>query len=377
MTPLGKFTLRLSIYGAVLGYLAADLFLFQGPIRKKINRATPFTEEAKALAMQQQIVARVFGYKINQQQLERALHERLWREGKTPSSLSPSSLKLARYAALNDLIDHELLRIKAKAHSSELIIEPSALEARYARFTSRFESPQELASSLRSQGIADETALKERIHAQLQQEKYVELKIAPNIKVSEEEALAWFQQNQNQLTQPERIEARHIFIPTLDPKLANAKNQLELALEQLKTGTKDFQTLARELSEDPATQNTGGYLGWMTRERTLHSIANTLFELPLHQPSLVQSHLGWHLIEITQHKAKTLLPFEAVRESIFHTIITTKRLRAIEDYRNGLRQFEATKIEVFHNQIQHASPPPALPTGSKPKKETAQIQRSP
>lgn len=370
MTPLGKFTLRLSIYGAVLAYITADLFLFQGPIRKKINRSTPFTEEARLLAMQQQTVARVFGYKINQQQLERALHERLWREGKTPASLTPATLKLARYAALNDLIDHELLRMKAKAHSSELVIEPSVLEERYSRFIARFESTQELTSALKSQGIADETALKERIHAQLQQEKYVELKIAPNIKVSEEEALAWFQQHQDQLAQPERIQARHIFIPHLEPKLSNAKNQLELALEQLKNGSKNFQTLALELSEDPSTRNIGGDLGWMTRERTLHSIANTLFNLPSHQPAIIESHLGWHLIEVTQHLPKTPLTFEESRASIFHALVTAKRQRAIEDYRNGLRQFEATKIEVFHHQILQSSPLPLQSSTRILKKET-------
>lgn len=43
-------------------------------------------------------MARVFNHRITGSQLERALRERLWLEGKTPEALTPEARKLARIA---------------------------------------------------------------------------------------------------------------------------------------------------------------------------------------------------------------------------------------------------------------------------------------
>ena len=36
MSPLKKLLLRLLIYGSVAAYIAGDLFVFQGPLRRKL-----------------------------------------------------------------------------------------------------------------------------------------------------------------------------------------------------------------------------------------------------------------------------------------------------------------------------------------------------
>ena len=83
-------------------YLAGDATIFNGPVRRWLHSIlTPKTDP---------LAARVAGHPITRSQLDRALNEQLWLEGKTAATLTPADLKLARDAALDELIDHQLLR---------------------------------------------------------------------------------------------------------------------------------------------------------------------------------------------------------------------------------------------------------------------------
>ena len=175
MTPLKKFTLRLVIYGAVFAYLAADLFIFNGPLRKKIDLADPGSALGIAAAKEKGVVARVFNLQITRGQLDRAMRERLWLEGKSIESITPDQRKLVRYAALDDLIDHELLRVKAKVNAPDLTVSDEEINGRLRRLLARFETKDAMEAAMKSQGIPSEQDLRDRLAARIQQEKYVEL----------------------------------------------------------------------------------------------------------------------------------------------------------------------------------------------------------
>ena len=351
MTPLGKFSLRLGLYGIVLAYLAGDLFVFHGPLRRKMDRADSGSPEAIAAAKASGVVARVFNHQITRSQLDRAVSERLWLEGKTLDSIPPQNRKTVRYAALDELIDHELLRIKAKANATELQVSDEEINERLRRLLGRFESKTAMEAAMKSQGIPNERDLRDRLAARIQQEKYAELKIGPLVQISEDEARGWFEENQQQLATPERIEARHIFLPTLDHPPEEAKAKLEAALADLTAGKKDFATLAKELSEDPATKENGGSLGWMTRNRLPGDFAAPVFALPLGKPTLVRTKLGWHLVEVTARKPSEPRTYEDAKPEVLAALEAVKRRQAAAEFRNALRRFEGHKIDVFHDMM--------------------------
>jgi parvulin-like peptidyl-prolyl isomerase len=351
MTHRVKFTLRLCIYGAVFTYLICDLHYCGGPLSRRLLHAGASRPAKPATAAPGGIVARVYGYQIQRSQLERAVHERLWLEGKTLADISPQHRKLIRYAALEDLIDHELLRTKVGVNTFDLIVGEAELSDRVRRFNARFATKQELDTALASQGIAGEADLRDRLAARIQQEKYVEWRIAPLVEVTEDEARAWFAQNQQQLAIPERVEARHIFLPTLGRDADEVKLALEAALATLAAGTKDFATLARELSDDPLTKDCGGALGWMTRARLPADLAGPLFALPLHQPSLLRSKPGWHLLEVTARLPAAPRSFEQAKAEILSALTAVRRRKAAAEFRHSLRKFEAKNIEIYRDQI--------------------------
>ena len=351
MTSLGKFTLRLAIYGTVAAWVAGDLFVFHGPLRRRIDRADPRSTESIERAKSQGVVARVFNHRITRDQLERAVNERLWLEGKTPADLTKENLKLVRYAALDELIDHELLRIKAKVNSQQLKVSDEEINERLRRLLGRFESKDEMEAAMKAQGIASESDLRDRLAARIQQEKYVELKIAPLAVVTEDEARAWFEQNQEQLALPERVRARHVFLATLDRPEEEAKTMLETALAELTSGKSDFATLATSLSDDPASKSRGGDLGWMTRARLPEDFAKPVFALPLHSPTLLRTRIGWHLVEVTDRKPAESRNFTQAKDDVFAALEAVKRREATREYRSALRRFETEKINIYQDML--------------------------
>ncbi len=351
MNALRKITIRFLIYGALIGYLLCDLFVFHGPIARRIDNGDPLSPENIAKAKANGVVARVFGYNITRSQLDRAVEERLWLSG-ADEPQNPKARRLLRYAALNDLIDHELLRTKCTAFAHDITVSDEEIDARFNRFRNRFPNEGSMIAAMNSQGIRSKSQLRDRLTAQLQQEKYVELKIGPLSQVTEEEAQAWFAEHQQELAQPETIEVRHLFLPSLGFSDEQASGKLQLALSQLQNRSKDFETLAREISQDSTSNQNGGQIGWVSRKQLPDDLANALFKLPQQQATIIQSRIGWHLAEVTGHRPARPRSYEETRNEVIAAITTIKRQAAANKFRDALRQFEAARITIFHDMVE-------------------------
>lgn len=324
---------------ALAFYLTGDFFILKGPVSRWVNSALSPANVPLA--------ARVAGYPITRSQLDRALVESLWLDGKTVASLSPDELKTARDAALQELIDHELLRLQVKALAAQLPVTPAEIDERLRRLVGRFETKGSLETTMKSQGIPNEEQLRARLAARIRQEKFLTLRLAPASRVTDEEAREWFEKNQTAISLPERIEARHIFIPTLDHPPEEAKQKLDAALVELTEKKKDFPTLAKELSQDPANKDSGGALGWMTRARLPADFAAPAFSLEINQPALFRTKLGWHLVEVTARKPAEPRGFEQAKPEILTALAAEKSRQATEEIRISLRKSSAVKIEIF------------------------------
>jgi len=329
----------LVLIGAVLAWLAGDFFLFHGPLHRSFSAAGPSGSGA--------VVARVFHHQITRGQLDRAVRERLWLEGKAIESLAPEPLKAIRQTALDELIDHELLRAGTEGGDPQPKVSDEEVNERLRRLLGRFETRSEMESAMKSQGIPGERDLRDRIAARIRQEKFLETRVEPLSRVTDEEARQWFEEHRKAFAIPERVEARHIFLPTLDHPPEEAKAKLEAALADLSAGKKDFATLARELSEDPATKNLGGSLGWMTRNRLPVDFAAPVFSLAPGKPTLVRSRLGWHLVEVTARKPAEPRTFESAKPEVLAALQAVKRSQALKDCRAALRKSAASEIRIF------------------------------
>jgi len=144
--------------------------------------------------------------------------------------------------------------------------------------------------------------------------------IARSIEVSPEDARSYYEQNKARFTTAEQRRASHILIrvePDASPEQREAAREKAQAIERkLKEGA-DFATLARTESQDPGSADSGGDLGFFTRDMMVQPFADAAFALDVGQTSaVVQTEFGFHIIRVTDIRPATQKSFDSVRPEI-------------------------------------------------------------
>lgn len=351
MVPSKKFTVRLAIYSVVLLYVAGDLFVFNGPLNRRIQASRPDSPESLARARDQGVVARAMGRSIYLSQVERATRERLWLRGLSLEDLTPEQRRSERLAALNDLVDHEILRAKVKANANELPVSEEDIDAAVKRLAARFASRDEMQRELEAEGIDSEKELRYRLAARLQQIQWIERGIASEIEIGEDELRAFFESNRERFTHPPRVRARHIFLATLQRDPAAAKATLEQALAELRSERKSFAELAAALSDDPRTKSIGGDLGWMSETRLPADFAQPVFAMQVGKPQLLRTKIGWHLVEVTDRLAAEPRDFDEARDEARAALESARRIEMVRNFRHAMRHTDDIGVHLFTDMI--------------------------
>ena len=175
-----------------------------------------------------------------------------------------------------------------------------------------------------------------------------------DVTVGEQEAEDWYEEIKERLAHPERVRARHIFRSSAGltgEKLEEVPKVLEGAQTELSRGA-DFDELARRLSHDKKTSMSGGDLGWLQPARVPKGLRNVLFMLEPGNPVLVQTAMGWHLVEVLEKREPDERTFPEARQEVLAALEAVKRRDGLREYRKGLREREKSHIEVFFDVLE-------------------------
>jgi peptidyl-prolyl cis-trans isomerase C len=172
--------------------------------------------------------------------------------------------------------------------------------------------------ALEQAGITEEQ-LRTQIREQLPVQK-VQARVASDVQASQGEVERFYEENKElQFTTPEQRCARHILFN---------KDQREKAEEvkgQLQNGA-DFAELAKEYSQDPGSAENGGDLGCVGKGETVPSFEKAIFnanEGEIVGP--VESEFGYHVIEVTEIRAKSTQPLSEVESQIREQLSTDEQ----------------------------------------------------
>ena len=159
-------------------------------------------------------------------------------------------------------------------------------------------------------------------------------KVAENIKASDEEAMAFYENNKEVLHEPMQWHVRAIVV---DSQLqAN-----EILVEVLK-GI-DFAEMAKQHSIGETAAN-GGDLGFIS-EAPFPEMANALLSLEAGQISGVfKGPDGFYIVKVEEKKGGEPIAFEKIKEEIIQNQTLRKQQQVILDYIEQLKQ--KTKIEI-------------------------------
>lgn len=141
-----------------------------------------------------------------------------------------------------------------------------------------------------------------------------------NVILKEDELRQYYIANTNLFTIPEQVKARHILIKVSkdasEVKRNEAREKAKEIHRKLKQG-EDFEKLAEQISEDPATRSKRGDLGYILRGQTEKPFEDAAFSLkPGEFSYLVETSQGYHLIFSEAHIRERVKTFDEVRELI-------------------------------------------------------------
>ena len=324
---LRRFPWRFAVYIVILLYLAGDLYLFKGPLRRRIDTIRGRDASAEELAREEGIVATVNAHPIRREELDRAVAEYCLRRGLKVEDLPRERHNAIRVLLLDQLVVDRLIWF----HSHHTPVELSAEEIKEAkvRFRRGFASEDEFEQAAAAQGFSVER-LDAFLENQAMQRAWIERVIAPHITVSEDEVRLRFEADTAASQIPERLRARQVFLATLDKDPAAVKEVIAAVAQRLEGG-EDFAALALELSEDERSKRSGGDLGWFGRERVPEDFGKQVFAQEagaVGQPFATE--LGWHLVEVTEKAPARVATLDEMREEIRATIETEKRAVAVD-----------------------------------------------
>lgn len=316
---------------------------------------TPATAPA-ALAAEVEIkdpVAVVNGKDISKADLEKAFAEAVGAAGIDPAMLAADQ-KLAGYRQLlEDMIVDEL--VSAKADSIKVTDEE--VEAELEKIKSQFPSAEVFEEQLKQSGQTPEQ-LSVMVKDGMKQSRWIESQIEGKVEVTEEDAKKFYDENTEEFAQPEQVQASHIlFLVPEDatPEVVKEKEDAaKAALERANKG-EDFTALAKELSEEPGASESGGDLGFFTKDRMVPEFAEAAFTQEKDAiGGPVKTDFGFHVIKVTDKKPAGTLDFDEVKEQLAGFLQENKRRDAVREVVDGLRS--DAKVQVNLPEVDPAAP---------------------
>ena len=156
---------------------------------------------------------------------------------------------------------------------------------------------------------------------------------AANVKISDEELRKKYQERISEFTTPEERRASHILIAVpadaSKERQAEAKAKADKIYQELQASPGRFAELARANSDDPGSAEHGGDLGFFQRGFMVKEFEDAAFSLPKGKiSSPVKTQYGYHIIRIDDIKPSKSTPFEQVREQILKELRESKLQQA-------------------------------------------------
>ena len=192
--------------------------------------------------------------------------------------------------------------------------------------------------------------------------------------VSDAEAKKFYNENIAKFKHPDKVRASHILISVnpqeieevvksepankgLDETAIKAKVNAEIQakeakakelLSEAKKNPTQFAKLAKENSEDTATANKGGDLGFFAAKEMVPEFSKAAFAMKPNTISdkPVKTQFGYHIIMVTDRSAAGQEPFEKVKPSIKAYLENQKQIDLIDKLTESLKK--SAKIEYVN-----------------------------
>ena len=214
--------------------------------------------------------------------------------------------------------------------SSEEKIDPARLDHELSFYRVEFGGEAAFAHALRVSGLSL-ASLREKIAGRLRALQWLEKQIAAGPVVSDQECRKFYDTHRDFFQQPARFRVSHVFLAAhseTPPEDMEAKAKAIEALAVRISGGEPLSKLAAEASEDEASKVRGGDIAFFSAARMPPEFFAEVEKLQSGEISKpFRSHLGFHVVQLTETKPSRLLPFEEARREISGALANERRVQ--------------------------------------------------
>lgn len=229
-------------------------------------------------------------------------------------------------------------------------------------------SKEELNRILKQRGISN-AEFTEDLKSQIKAKKLVNS--IEKVSVSNAEAEKYYKENLNMFKHGEQVRASHILISAdtlqtiknikekdknitpeelnnrVEKLFAEKKAKAETILAEVKANPDKFEEIAKKESEDRASGERGGELGFFSKEAMVPEFSNAAFSMKPNTISenLVKSSYGYHIIKVTDRIEAGTTPFNKVKDDIKFYLETQRQMKILKDLTDSL--MKSAKIEYL------------------------------
>lgn len=182
--------------------------------------------------------------------------------------------------------------------------------------------------------------LRERLRSQMTFSRMIknkEKELQPTLRVSDEEAKAFYDEHKSAFSVGDQVNLRHILYSFED------KAKAEQALGRIKAAAKakdEFIKVCRRDSKDEATSSQGGRLDWIEKgSLRWKEVETAAFSLAAGQVAgPLRSEEGWHLIFVEEKKPGEQKSFDEVKAQVRNVVYQQKSQARIEQWVEDLKK---------------------------------------
>ncbi|CAN5591555.1 hypothetical protein BH11MYX1_BH11MYX1_16790 [soil metagenome] len=228
--------------------------------------------------------------------------------------------RLAKLASqvLDEMVNEEL--IVQAAEASKIDVETSEVQAALDEIKQQNNLDDAgLAQALSAQGYTLQN-YKADLRRQLMRLRAVNTIVQPKIQITDEDVKARYDQMQRRSEAVSAVRLSDILIKLPDhateQQINEGKAKAGKAVERVKGG-EDFVVVAKDMSDDSSTKDTGGELGWFERgsinpdwEQVVFSMEKGDTRGPISGPQ------GLYVFQVTDVKKSELKPFAEMKEQL-------------------------------------------------------------
>lgn len=274
---------------------------------------------------------------------------------------------------VNDLIVKELLNQELKKRN--ITVSKKEIEAEHKKMVDKLGSKDKFNEILKQNGIKY-SDFEEDLKQELMMKKLVNI-IHP-VKISESDAKSFYNKNLDKFKTPDQVRASHILVmanpveikegltkknKTLTEAEINQQVQVEMAMRykkaqeianEIKSTPDRFEAKAREFSDDKASAEKGGDIGFFSKNDMVKEFSDAAFKLrPNTISEVIQTPYGFHIIKVTDRKAAGQQPYEKIKSQLIQYLTAQAQVKALEQFLTMLKsQAVIEYVDDSYNPVQ-------------------------